>query len=158
MKKLMIWPMVFVIVFLTACSVNMMAVMYDNEGRIAGDTDSYNLFEVKQSQKNNHFYASVGKMEGMDTIWDYNAPEDTELSMTYTLNILSSKAKLVLIHPDGETETLAEMTASSKMTENAVCPLSLKKGLNRIKIVAGENTAFEMDIQINAGNFYKLGL
>lgn len=158
MKRLFICLTALTMMFLcTACTGNTMAALYNNENKIAGDTDSYNLFEVQQTSRNRYFHAKVEKMEGIDTIWDYDASEDEELTMDCNLNVFRGKAKVILIHPDNSLETIIEMTENSEESGEIICPLSLMKGKNRLKIVAGEDTEFEIDIQIDKGTFDKIG-
>lgn len=95
-------------------------------------------------------------MEGMDTIWDWDAEEDTTLDITYTLNVLSGKAKLVLINSKGELSIIAE--CDTEMTEPVQSILNAEKGNNRIKLVADENTKFDIDISISEGDFNNLGM
>ena len=73
MKKVFI--VVLCMCLLTGCTVNPMVAIYNNNKMIASDTNSYNLNEVKQTLEEGHFTASVEKMEGMDTIWVFEAEE-----------------------------------------------------------------------------------
>lgn len=94
-------------------------------------------------------------MEGMDTIWVFDASEDTLLDITYTLNVTSGKIKLVLINPEGDVSIIAE--CDTEMSEPIQSTLNIESGNNRIKIVAGENTKFNVEISIQEGEFQKLG-
>jgi hypothetical protein len=98
------------------------------------------------------------KIEGMDTIWAYEADKDTMLDITYLLNVSSGKSKLVLIYPDSSVTTIIETTKDSEVVDYATNPMQIKKGLNRIKIVADENTSLEFNISIPNGEFKELGM
>jgi len=141
---------------ITGCAANPMAAVYDNDQKIASETNTYNLDEVDQTAEDGHFTASVEKMEGMDTIWAFDAEENTSLDITYTLNVFSGKAKLVLINSKGGISIIAECDA--EMTEPVQSTLNIEKGNNRIKIVADENTKFDVDISISEGDFKNLGM
>jgi len=141
---------------ITGCSANPMAAVYDNSQKIASETNTYNLDQASQTTEDGHFTASVEKMEGMDTIWVLDAEKDTALDITYTLNVFSGKMKLVLINSKGEISTIAECDA--EMTEPVQSTLNVEKGNNRIKIVAEENTKFDIDISIPEGSFKNLGM
>ena len=139
---------------MTGCA-NSMAAIYDDDIKIASSTNSYKLNNYKQTVENGHFTASVEKMEGMDTIWVFDAEEDTSLNITYALNVYSGKAKLVLIPPRGDVSIIAE--CDTEMSEPIQSTLNVESGYNRIKIVAGENTKFDIEISIQEGEFKELG-
>ena len=94
-------------------------------------------------------------MEGMDTIWVFDAEEDKSLDITYTMNVSSGKMKLVLINPKGDVSIIAE--CDTEMSEPIQSTLNVESGNNRIKIVAGENTKFDIEISIQEGEFKELG-
>jgi len=154
--KKMFGATLIAVCLITGCATNPMAAVYDDDQKIASETNTYNLDKVDQTTENGHFTASVEKMEGMDTIWDWDAEEDTTLDITYTLNVLSGKAKLVLINSKGELSIIAE--CDTEMTEPIQSILNAEKGNNRIKIVADENTKFDIDISISEGDFNNLGM
>ena len=137
------------------CGFNPMLAVYDNNAKIAGDTNTYNLSNYEQVQSDLHFTASVGKMEGMDTIWVLDAEEDMTVDITYQLSVFSGKMKLVLIDPEKEVSVIVE--CDSEMEETVQSTLDVKKGNNRIKIVAAENTQFDIDMTLSAGVLKELG-
>ena len=91
----------------------------------------------------------------MDTIWVFDAEEDKSLDITYTINVFSGKMKLVLINPKGDVSIIAE--CDTEMSEPIQSTLNVESGNNRIKIVAGENTKFDIEISIQEGEFKELG-
>jgi len=129
--------------------------IYDNDKKIASDTTTYNLINCKQTVKSGHFTASVEKMEGMDTVWSFNATEDSTVDIIYSLKVFSGKVKLVLINNEGEIFDIAE--CDSEMAEPAQNMLNIKSGNNRIKLVTDENTKFDIEISISEGEFETLG-
>lgn len=140
---------------MTCCAANPMVAIYDNDTKIASSSNSYNLDNVEQTAENGRFTASVERMEGMDTIWVFDAEEDTSADITYTVNVSSGKVKLVLISPKGEVSVIAE--CDTEMTEPVQSTLQTESGNNRIKIVADRNTKFDIEIAISEGEFKKLG-
>ncbi len=137
------------------CGFNPMLAVYDDNAKVAGDTNTYNLSNYEQVQSDLHFTASVGKMEGMDTIWVLDAEEDMTVDITYQLSVFSGKMKLVLIDPEKEVSVIVE--CDSEMEETVQSTLDVKKGNNRIKIVAAENTQFDIDMTLSAGGLKELG-
>lgn len=144
-----------VVCFITGCGRNPMLAVYDDDAKIASSTNTYNLINYEQVQSDLHFTASVEKMEGMDTIWVFDAEKDTAVDITYKLNVSSGKMKLVLINPEKEISIIAE--CDSGMEDFVSDTLDIKKGNNRIKIVAGENTQFDIDFTISHGGLKELG-
>lgn len=143
------------ICLLTGCASNPMAAVYDNNAKIASHTNSYNLTNFEQAAENGRFTASAEKMEGMDTIWVFDAKEDAALDISYTLNVSSGRLKLVLINPKGRVSTIAECDTETAAPIQST--LHVESGNNRIKLVAGENTKFDIDLSIPEGEFQKLG-
>ena len=137
------------------CGFNPMLAVYDDNAKIAGDTNTYNLSNYEQVQSDLHSTASVGKMEGMDTIWVLDAEEDMTVDIKYQLSVFSGKMKLVLIDPEKEVSVIVE--CDSEMEETVQSTLDVKKGNNRIKIVAAENTQFDIDMTLSAGGLKELG-
>lgn len=74
-----------------------------------------NLINVDQTCEDGHLTASVEKMEGMDTIWNFDTEEDIVIDITYTLHVSSGKIKLVLISSEGEVSIIAE--CDSELTD-----------------------------------------
>lgn len=140
---------------LSGCGGEDMAALYDNNDKIAAETNSFNLSGIKQVALKEHYSANIGKMEGMDTVWIYNAEEDERVDFTYLLKVYSGKAKLVLISPEGEILTIAE--CDEEMEEAVSTGFYVSKGKNRIKIVTGSETEFDVDLSASAGKFLKMG-
>ena len=159
MNKRKYWIILFTLVmFLTGCSENYMASIYDNNKEISSDSNSFNLDVEEQSIDGQQFNAKINKIEGMDTIWTYEADDDMELDIKYLLNLKAGKVKLVLISPDNSVTNIIEEINQSDANDYAVNTMKIKKGLNRIKIVAGKNTSIEINVVISNGNFEKLGI
>lgn len=144
-----------VVCMIAGCGVNPMLSVYDDDVKIASASNTYNIMNYEQVQSDLHFTASVEKMEGMDTIWVFDAEEDTEVDITYRLNVSSGKMKLVWINPEKEVSVIVE--CDSEMEDPVQETLHVKKGNNRIKIVAGENTQFDIDFTISHGGLKELG-
>lgn len=159
MKKLLLIVAIFALV-LNGCSTNLMSLMssiYNDEEKIASGTNSFSLNESEQKIEEQKFSGTV-EFEGMQTIWTFDSEQDTEIDMNYLFKVSKGKAKLVLISPDETLTTLLETTKNSDVKDYAVNHISVKKGLNRIKLVAANNAKIEFDININYGTFNKLGM
>ncbi|WP_419727572.1 hypothetical protein [Terrisporobacter petrolearius] len=154
------YVMIFIVLsmVLVGCSKNYMTSIYNDNEKISSNTNSFNLDVDKQSIDGQEFKGVIKKIEGMDTIWTYESDKDIELDMTYLLNVVSGKLKLVLISPDSSVTTLIERNKESEVVDYATNTLQIKKGLNRIKMVANKNTNIEFNIIIPNGEFKELGM
>lgn len=140
---------------LTGCTTNPMAAIYNDNDKIASDTNSYNLGDVMQEIKDGTLTAYVERLEGMDTIWSYTSETEQEIDITYHFNVYSGKIKMVLISPNGEVNTIAEY--KSEMKEPIQSVLTIKSGENRIKLVGDLNTKFDIQVSILQGEFKEIG-
>ena len=155
MKKNFIGVILIVICFLTGCAANPMVALYNNDKAIASDTNTYNLDAVEQKINDGHFVANVERMEGMDTVWEFDTEEDIDINLIYKINVSSGKLKLVQINPKGYVSVITE--CDSNIQDTAETTLNVEKGNNRIKIVTDENTKFDIDLSIPEGDFKELG-
>ena len=155
MRKMIVGTLL-VVFLLSGCS-NAMADIYDNESKITSDTNSFNLNGIKQEINGNSYNATVEKMEGMDTVWTLDTEEETTVDISYDITLYNGKVKVVLIYPDGELTTLAECISNQDDSSNTTS-LALTQGEYRIKIVAGEDTKFDISLSITDGSFHELGL
>lgn len=158
MKKGNLIITIIVTMMLAGCSANSMASIYNDNDKIASNSNSFNLDLNEQFIDGDKFSGSVKKFEGMDTIWSYEANEDMTIDMDYLLNVKSGKVKLVLINPDNSVTDLIERSSEASIDDYATNSLGLKKGLNRIKMVGGKDTSVDFEITILKGEFNELGL
>lgn len=155
MRKMIVGTLL-VVFLLSGCS-NAMADIYDNESKITSDTNSFNLDGIEQEIEGNSYNATIEKMEGMDTVWTLDTEEETTVDISYDITLHNGKVKVVLIYPDGELTTLAECISNQDNSSNSTS-LTLPQGEYRIKIIAGENTKFDISLSITDGSFHELGL
>ena len=142
---------------LTACDSKSIADIYDNDSKIAGNSNSYNLINCEQSIEEQNYKCCIEKFEGMDTVWICDAAEAVSAELSFFASVYDGKMKLVLIAPDGSLTTIAELTPETKLEDFINYTINLKKGKNRIKVVAGKDTKFDIDLFIPIGEFEKLG-
>ena len=140
---------------LSGCASNPMVAIYNDNERIASTSNSYNLDHVEQELTDGQLTASVERLEGMETIWTYSSDTDKEISISYDINIFSGVLKIVLITPDGEVNIIEEYSAGTQ--EFAQSILNVQSGNNRIKLVAGKDTKFDIEISIEEGEFSEIG-
>lgn len=154
MKKILLC--LLLVLLLSGCSNNSMNLVYTNDKEIANDSNSYNLTDDKQNI-DGQVYTGEFEFEGMDTLWTYETDQDCKIDISYLLSLSRGKAKLVLITPDGAVTNIVENTNNSKKDKLTTISLSLLKGENRIKLIAANKAQIELEVQIDQGDFEKLG-
>ncbi|KNF07628.1 hypothetical protein CLPU_14c00460 [Gottschalkia purinilytica] len=156
MKRLIITFCIFATLLFTGCRLNYMSSLYSKDNKISSDTNSFSLNKEEQSMDDQEY---IGKLEfeGMDTIWKYNAENDMKIKLSYLLSVNKGKAKLVLIDPTGKVETLIENKDSNTQKNIETIMISLKKGKNRIKLVASNKAQIELKLNVNVGDLNKIG-
>lgn len=154
-KKKIVVGTLLTTILLAGCAINPAVAVYDNNEKIASESNTFNLDAVEQEIKDGQMTANVERMEGMEIIWSYSSEEDREVDITYNLNVYSGKLKMVLITPDGEVNVIEE--CDTEMAEPLQSALNVQSGENRIKLVAGKDTKFDMEVSISEGEFLKIG-
>ena len=142
-------------VLLAGCAVNPAVAVYDNNEKIASESNTFNLDAVEQEIMDGQMTANVERMEGMETIWSYSSEKDEEVDITYRLSVYSGKLKMALITPDGEVCIIEE--CDTEMIEPLQSTFNIQTGVNRIKLVASKDTRFDMEVSIAEGDFCKIG-
>ncbi|MBU3811785.1 MAG: hypothetical protein H9893_09065 [Candidatus Niameybacter stercoravium] len=146
-----------IITFLcTGCSSNKMEEVYMQDDKLTNEGDSYSLHKEEQCVEG-QVYTGQLEFEGVDTLWDYEAEEDMEVEVSYCLSVSHGKAKLVYIAPNDQTYIIVENKDRVKTDdlENAV--LQIKKGRNRIKLVAMNKAQIDLKVKVSEGNLNTLG-
>lgn len=160
-KKINIVKNIMIVVTLIfgvmGCASNSMVDIYENDSKIASNSNSYNLINCEQRIEEQNYKCSIEKFEGMDTVWTYDAVEDVSAELSYFASVYNGKIKLVLIAPDDSLTTIAEITPETKLEDSSNYTINLKEGKNRIKIVAGEDTKLDIELSIPIGEFEELG-
>ncbi len=151
-RKLFLCVALLVLFMAGGCSSDFMTSIYNDDSRIVEESDSYNRVRYVQNIRNNKCKISAGKMEGMSTLWSCRASRDMEADIIYKIQVEKGKVKLVLIAPDDTLTTVTEVTSDTS-EEHSEAVLELKEGMNRIKIVAGEDTKFKMEMSVSEGEF-----
>lgn len=154
-RKLLPSALLAVVLLLASCSSPLHDKIYDDDAAIASLTDNMAaISSIGSTDGDNGYTLSAASMSGVETLWEYNAPEDCELELAYRLSVLEGgKAKLVLVGPDGAVATISENTDHTVMEDAETVTLSLPKGKNRIRIVGFEAPKYELSLTIDEGKF-----
>ena len=100
LKVRIILPTIAIMLLFSSCSFNSMLSIYNNDKKIASETNTFNLGEIEQEIDNKKIEAKIDDIEGMETIWSFTSDEDMDIELSGEMSIKSGKAKLVLILPD----------------------------------------------------------
>lgn len=138
------------------------ALLYNNEEALTNSTayecDSKVFFidEDKdtgmEDEERTKYVFHAQSMQGVETLWYYQAEQDEVIKISYLLSAPKGKAKLVYVSPSWKTTTLAEKIGEES-DELVTTTLAVKKGENRIKLACGFNTEIHMKLQIKEGWF-----
>lgn len=145
------------IMLVSGCALNTGVRVYNNEKALVADYSSYNLINFSSSQSENTVSGSAEKLEGMDTIWKYDADELTEVNISFSLRVTSGKAKLVYVDPDGTVSTLLECSTGENAGQSESETLKVKEGENRIRLVGAEGTGLEYEFTADKGEVETFG-
>ena len=156
-NMMIVAALVFGVMVCASCASTSMADMYDNDSKIADNSNSYNLINCEQHIDGQNYQCRIEKLEGMDTVWTYDAAEDVSAELSYSVSVYNGKMKLVLIAPDDSLTTIAEITAETASGASQKYTVHLKKGKNRIKVVAAKDTKLDIELSIPIGEFEELG-
>lgn len=157
MKKKTAFVVLISGILLTACgnvfpfSMN----VYNDDKRIAGEGNSYNLENYEQEIEDGKFHATVESMEGMDTLWAIDADTKATAELAYDIKVENGKAKLVFINADNQVTVIAEATEKGECSGTQT--LDLEQGKNRVKLVSADKAKLEASLSSSEGDFYKLG-
>lgn len=157
-KRKYISILLLVAMLVTGCSNNDIPSIYNSDIKISSITNSYNLVNATQIIEGDKFTGEVEKFEGMDTIWTYEATDDMVLEITYLLNAVKGKVKLVLISPDGSLTNVIERSDYGTFTDYATSTIPIKKGTNRLKMVGSKDCSVQFELTIPCGKFKELGV
>ncbi|MGL5066255.1 MAG: hypothetical protein ACRC6T_00305 [Sarcina sp.] len=151
MKKIILMLGVTFILGMIGCG-NEMESIFSDEIKIAQECDSYNI-NRDETIIDGKEYTRILEIEGMDTIWTYDAKEDMELDLEYFFRVDSGNAKLVFIDALGNIRLIAHSDISDTILAKQTKKLFLKKGRNRIKIVGKKKANLELEASIEEGDW-----
>ena len=155
MKKRLLVTAIMVSTLLSACASDQGELLYNNSKQIASETDSFSYLNPFEQHVGDYAYqASIDGMNGMDTVWTYNADADVEVEINYNVAVEKGEMKIVLISPEKKLSTICECSEEDSL--DGIQTFALKKGENRIKIVARDEAVFDVSLSSDKGVFHSL--
>ena len=130
--------------------------VYIEDEKIISERDTYSLHKEEQCVEG-QVYTGQLEFEGMDTLWDYEARENMEVGVSYSLSVSQGKAKLVYVGPDNQSCIIVENKDKVTNTSLDETVLQVKKGRNRIKLVAMDRAQIDLQVKVSEGTLNTLG-
>lgn len=138
---------------LTGCNNYEINQWYNNESKIAKDTDRYAIDTSNRSAENG-IYKGETTLTGTLTVWEYTAEADETLEVPYNFTVSKGNVKLVHISEDRTVTTILEKTEKgSDIAPKGTINIPLKKGLNRLKLVGQHAATHSIELNIQKGEF-----
>ena len=118
--------------------------IYDNNGKIAQEGDSFSFFNRTGETDNKNMDIQYPKFYGVQTIWSLNVEKENEVNIDFDSRVSSGDFKAVIVTPEHEVISFAE--SSGKGTQK----IQAQKGKYSIKIV-GRNAKGHIKFDLSAG-------
>lgn len=122
-------------VILAGCGNEFAEKEYNDTDKIAAKEDRYAKTKSVANSIDNVYTLEVQKFDGRETICTKNIKKSKDIDIEIKLSLSEGTAKIVLVNEDGEVSTIIECTQDDCVAEGIVKTVSLKKGVNRFKIV-----------------------
>ena len=135
-----------IVVLLTGCGNAFAKKEYYDTDKIAQTEDRYAKESSVFNQIDNGYSLKVKKFDGRQTLWTKTFENNKDIDIKIKLSLSEGDAKLVYVDEGGYVTTIIECTSDNCVDEEVVKTVSLKKGLNRIKIVGYECKNIDLEL------------
>lgn len=125
----------FMCFMLTGCSNGFAQKEYNAIDKIAETEDRYAKENFVFNPIDGGYSLVVAKFDGRETLWTKPLEDNKDTEIKIKLSLSEGTAKIVHLDEDGGVITIMECTGDNSTDGYILKTLSLKKGLNRIKIV-----------------------
>ncbi|WP_102401211.1 hypothetical protein [Haloimpatiens massiliensis] len=136
MKKLVLAIIMGAILILSGCgeakSKDEKSKLYNDNGSIVKEYDSFNYFFRDSEGEDSNFKMSFKTFSGTDTIMKIDSDGKEELNLTYDIKVNKGKVKLVFINPEDKIEVIVEGKGKGNYKT------TLESGKYRVKAVGAE--------------------
>lgn len=125
----------FMCIMLTGCSNGFAQKEYNAIDKIEEVKDRYAAESYVFSPIDGGYSLVVARFDGRETLWTKTLEDNKDIEIEIKLSLSKGTAKVVHIDEDGGVLTILECTEDNSADGYVAKTVSLKKGLNRIKIV-----------------------
>lgn len=129
------FAVLFMCIILTGCSNGFAQKEYNAIDKIAEVKDRYATESYVFSPIDGGYSLVVARFDGRETLWTKTLEDNKDIEIEIKLSLSKGTAKVVHIDEDGGVITILECTEDNSADGYVTKTVSLKKGLNRIKIV-----------------------
>lgn len=133
-------------VALTGCSNSFAKKEYNAADKIAENEDRYAKESSVFNPIEGGYSLKVKKFDGRETLWSKTMEEDKDIELKLQMSLSAGTAKVVHVDEEGNVTTIIECTADSITNGYITQTVSLKSGLNRIKIVGEGCKDIELEL------------
>ena len=152
MRRYKIFLLLGLLLFiLTGCSNTFAKKEYFDIDKIAETEDRYAKESSVSNPIDNGYSLKVKKFDGRQTLWTKTLEDNENIDIEIKLSLSEGTAKIVHVDENGYVTTIMECTSDNCVDEYVVKTVSLKKGLNKIKIVGYE--CKNIDLELLSSNF-----
>lgn len=124
-----------IMVILTGCGNTFAKKEYYDTNKIAAAEDRYSKENSVFNPIDNGYLLEVKKFDGRQTLWTKTLEDDEKINIKIKLSLSEGTVKIVHVGGDGHVTTIIECTPDDCVEEDIVKTVSLKRGLNKIKII-----------------------
>lgn len=122
-------------VLLTGCSNEFAKREYNDADRIAKTEDRYAKEKSVFNPIDNGYSLVADKFDGRETLWTKTLEENEDIEINIKLSLSEGTAKVVHVDEEGNVSTISECTYENAIDGYAFKTVSMKKGVNSLKIV-----------------------
>ena len=122
-------------VILTGCGNTFAKKEYYDTNKIAAVEDRYSKVNSVFNPIDNGYSLKVKKFDGRQTLWPKTLEDDEDINIKIKLSLSEGTVKIVHVDGDGHVTTIIECTPDDCVEDDIVKTVSLKRGLNKIKII-----------------------
>ena len=122
-------------VLLTGCNNDFAKKEYNDMDKIAKTEDRYAKEKSVFNPIDGGYSLVVEKFDGRETLWTKKLEEDKDIEIKIKLSLSDGTVKVVHIDDEGVVTTIIEYTGEQSTDGYITKTVSLKKGLNRVKII-----------------------
>ncbi|MGN0485155.1 MAG: hypothetical protein ACI4HI_16555 [Lachnospiraceae bacterium] len=135
MKKAKKILMVSLCLLLTGCNTEYAKEEYDSNESIASTGDHYSKASSVFNLTDNEYSLTVSNFDGRETLWTNTLEDDQDTEIDFSLCLSKGQAKVVHVDENGNVTTIMECSHKSSVEDVVTETVSLKAGVNRLKLV-----------------------
>lgn len=156
MKKAIMILIISLCILMTGCSNEFAKMEYDSSDKISETEDRYAKEVSVFNSIDGGYELTVSKFNGRETLWSYNIlDENQDIEIDFSFSLSKGQAKVVHIDDEGNVTTVIECSPETSTDGFVTKTISLKSGLNRLKIVGYDCEDMKLKMIFTNFNFNK---